>query len=128
MGMEIVLSGPMTMMPFGIEHLGVTIEKNPQNAIKDADIVMMLRIQNERASGLLYPDKREYAKFYMTNEQVLKNAKPDVMIMHPGPANRGVEIDDIVMDGDSSVILKQVSNGVAIRMAVLYLLLGGSER
>ena len=128
MGMEIVLSGPMTMMPPKIENLGVTIEKNPQDAIKDSDIVMMLRIQNERASNLLYPDKREYAKFYMTNEQVLKNAKPDVMIMHPGPANRGVEIDDIVMDGDSSVILKQVSNGVAIRMAVLYLLLGGSER
>ena len=127
MGCEVVLSGPATMLPPGIEKLGVAVEKRPVDAIKDADVVMMLRIQNERASNLLYPDKREYAKYFCITPQMIKYAKPDATIMHPGPANRGVEIDDAVMDGERSVILQQVSNGVNVRMAVLYLLLGGAD-
>ncbi len=127
MGCEVVLSGPATMLPPGIEKLGVTVEKRPVDAVKDADVVMMLRIQNERASNLLYPDKREYAKYFCITPEIIKHAKPDATIMHPGPANRGVEIDDRVMDGERSVILQQVSNGVNIRMAVLYLLLGGAD-
>jgi aspartate carbamoyltransferase catalytic subunit len=115
------------MLPPGIEKLGVTVEKRPVDAVKDADVVMMLRIQNERASNLLYPDKREYAKYFCITPDIIKNAKPDATIMHPGPANRGVEIDDRVMDGERSVILQQVSNGVNVRMAVLYLLLGGAD-
>ena len=127
MGCEVVLSGPATMLPPGIEKLGVTVEKRPVDAIKDADVVMMLRIQNERASNLLYPDKREYAKYFCITPEMIRYAKPDATIMHPGPANRGVEIDDSVMDGERSVILQQVSNGVNVRMAVLYLLLGGAD-
>jgi len=127
MGCEVVLSGPATMLPPGIEKMGVKVEKRPVDAIKDADVVMMLRIQNERASNLLYPDKREYAKYFCVTPEMIKYAKPDAMIMHPGPANRGVEIDDAVMDGERSVILEQVSNGVNVRMAVLYLLLGGAD-
>lgn len=127
MGCNVVLSGPATMLPPGIEKLGVTVEKRPVDAVKDADVVMMLRIQNERASNLLYPDKREYAKYFCITPEIIKYAKPDATIMHPGPANRGVEIDDRVMDGERSVILQQVSNGVNVRMAVLYLLLGGAD-
>jgi len=127
MGCDVVLSGPATMLPPGIEKLGVTIEKRPVDAVRDADVVMMLRIQNERASNLLYPDKREYAKYFCITPDIIKYAKPDATIMHPGPANRGVEIDDAVMDGERSVILEQVSNGVNVRMAVLYLLLGGAD-
>jgi len=127
MGCEVVVSGPATMIPPGIEKMGVKVEKRPVDAIKDADVVMMLRIQNERASNLLYPDKREYAKYFCVTPEMIKYAKPDAMIMHPGPANRGVEIDDAVMDGERSVILEQVSNGVNVRMAVLYLLLGGAD-
>lgn len=125
MGAHVVLAGPGTMLPPGVEKMGVEKTYNPKEAVKDADIVMMLRIQNERASNLLYPDKREYAKFFCLNEQLLSYAKPDALVMHPGPANRGVEIDDYVMDGERSVILEQVKNGVSVRMAVLYLLLGG---
>jgi aspartate carbamoyltransferase catalytic subunit len=127
MGCEVVVSGPATMLPPGIEKMGVKVEKRPVDAIRDADVVMMLRIQNERASNLLYPDKREYAKYFCVTPEMIKYAKPDATIMHPGPANRGVEIDDAVMDGERSVILEQVSNGVNVRMAVLYLLLGGAD-
>lgn len=127
MGAHVVVSGPGTMLPVGIEKMGVEKTYNPKEAVKDADVVMMLRIQEERSSNMLYPDRREYAKFFCLNDELLKVAKPDAMVMHPGPANRGVEIEDHIMDGDRSVILEQVSNGVAIRMAVLYLLLGGNE-
>lgn len=128
MGCDVVISGPATMIPKEVEKLGVTVEKRPVDAVKDADAVMMLRVQNERASNLLYPDVREYAKFFCLTPELLKHAKPDAIVMHPGPANRGVEIDDTVMDGERSVVLKQVANGVSVRMAVLYLLLGGSEK
>lgn len=128
MGCEVVLSGPATMLPPGIEKMGVKVEKRPVDAIRDADVVMMLRIQNERASNLLYPDIREYAKYFCITSEIIKHAKPDATIMHPGPANRGVEVDDAVMDGARSVILEQVRNGVNVRMAVLYLLLGGADQ
>ncbi|HNW83254.1 MAG TPA: aspartate carbamoyltransferase catalytic subunit [bacterium] len=128
MGCDVVISGPGTMIPKEIEKMGVTVEKRPVDAVKGADAVMMLRVQNERASNLLYPDVREYAKFFCLTPELLKYAKNDAIVMHPGPANRGVEIDDVVMDGERSVVLTQVANGVSVRMAVLYLLLGGSEK
>lgn len=128
MGCDVVVSGPGTMIPKEVEKMGVTVEKRPVDAVKDADAVMMLRVQNERASNLLYPDVREYAKFFCLTPELLKHAKNDAIVMHPGPANRGVEIDDAVMDGERSVVLQQVANGVSVRMAVLYLLLGGSEK
>lgn len=128
MGCDVVVSGPGTMIPKEVEKMGVTVEKRPVDAVKDADAVMMLRVQNERASNLLYPDVREYAKFFCLTPELLKHAKSDAIVMHPGPANRGVEIDDAVMDGERSVVLQQVANGVSVRMAVLYLLLGGSEK
>ncbi|HNT27930.1 MAG TPA: aspartate carbamoyltransferase catalytic subunit [bacterium] len=126
-GSQVVLAGPATMMPRDVEKLGVTVTGDPKEAIKDADVVMMLRIQEERESGLMYPDRREYAKFFCLDDKLLAHARPDAIVMHPGPANRGVEIEDHIMDGDRSVILEQVANGVAVRMAVLYLLLGGSN-
>jgi len=128
MGADVVISGPGTMLPRDIQKMGVTVEKRPVDAVKDADAVMMLRVQNERASNLLYPDVREYAKYFCLNHELLKHAKDDAIVMHPGPANRGVEIDDAIMDGERSVVLTQVANGVSVRMAVLYLLLGGSEK
>ncbi len=126
-GSQVVLAGPATMIPRGVEKLGVTVTYDPKEAVKEADVVMMLRIQEERESGLMYPDRREYARFFCLDEKLLSLARPDAIVMHPGPANRGVEIEDDIMDGDRSVILEQVANGVAVRMAVLYLLLGGSN-
>jgi len=126
-GSHVVLAGPATMIPRGVEKLGVTVTYDPKEAVKEADVVMMLRIQEERESGLMYPDRREYARFFCLDEKLLSHARPDAIVMHPGPANRGVEIEDDIMDGDRSVILEQVANGVAVRMAVLYLLLGGSN-
>ena len=109
----------------GIEQLGVTVAATVDEAVRDADVVMMLRIQQERMQGAFFPSLREYFDvFGMTAERV-KLAKPDVIIMHPGPMNRGVEIASDVADGPYSVILEQVANGVAVRMAVLYLINGG---
>jgi len=127
LGAKITLAAPQTMLPRGIERMDIKVSTHPSTAVKNADVVMMLRIQNERASNLLYPNKREYAKFFSLKESVLENAKSDAIVMHPGPANRGVEIDDQIMDGPRSVILDQVSNGVSVRMAILYLLLGGNK-
>ena len=91
------------------------------------DVIMMLRIQLERQGGGFFPTLREYSRFFGLNPEVLRGAKPDVLIMHPGPMNRGVEISPEVADGPFSVILDQVTNGVAVRMALLYLLVGGGE-
>ena len=114
-------------MPAGIERLGVRVSTSVEEAVADADVVMMLRIQQERMQGAYFPSLREYfSLFGMTTERVAR-AKPDVIIMHPGPMNRGVEIASEVADGPYSVILEQVANGVAVRMAVLYLLAGGVE-
>ena len=127
LGADVWLCGPPTLVPPGIERLGVTVTSSVETAVADADVVMMLRIQLERMEGAFFPSLREYFQvFGMTKERV-RLAKPEVIIMHPGPMNRGVEIASDVADGSSSVILEQVANGVAVRMAVLYLLAGGVE-
>ncbi len=126
LGAHVFVSGPPTLVPRGIEQLGVTVA-TVDDAVRDADVVMMLRIQQERMQGAFFPSLREYYNLFgMTTERVSR-AKPDVIIMHPGPMNRGVEIASEVADGPYSVILEQVANGVAVRMAVLYLLAGGVE-
>src|SRR5215470_13196130 len=127
LGANLWVCGPPTLVPPGIECLGVRVTTSVDEAVRDADVIMMLRIQQERMQGAFFPSLREYFNvFGMTTERV-KLAKPDVIIMHPGPMNRGVEIASDVADGPYSVILEQVANGVAVRMAVLYLLAGGVE-
>jgi aspartate carbamoyltransferase catalytic subunit len=127
LGANLWVCGPPTLVPPGIECLGVHVTTSIDEAVQDADVIMMLRIQQERMQGAFFPSLREYFNvFGMTTDRV-KLAKPDVIIMHPGPMNRGVEIASDVADGPYSVILEQVANGVAVRMAVLYLLAGGVE-
>jgi aspartate carbamoyltransferase catalytic subunit len=124
MGAEVWACGPATLMPPGIERLGAHPTTSIDAAVDGADVVMLLRIQHERMHGHFFPSVREYfALFGMTPARV-RRARPDVIVMHPGPMNRGVEIDSEVADAPYSVILEQVSNGVAVRMAVLYLLAG----
>jgi aspartate carbamoyltransferase catalytic subunit len=127
LGADVCVSGPPTLVPVGIERLGVQVSTSVDEAVEGADVIMMLRIQQERMQGAFFPSLREYFHvFGMTAERV-KRARPDVIIMHPGPMNRGVEIASDVADGPYSVILEQVANGVAVRMAVLYLLAGLEE-
>ncbi|HEY2151013.1 MAG TPA: aspartate carbamoyltransferase catalytic subunit [Vicinamibacterales bacterium] len=127
LGAEVWVAGPRTLVPAGIEQMGVRVSTDIDRAVADADVLMMLRIQQERMNGAFFPSLREYFDvFGMTRARVAR-AKPDVIVMHPGPMNRGVEIASDVADGPASVILEQVANGVAVRMAVLYLLAGGSE-
>jgi aspartate carbamoyltransferase catalytic subunit len=127
MGADVWACGPPTLTPPGLDRLGVHATSDVRDAVRDADVVMMLRIQLERMQGGFVPSLREYFNvFGMTRERAAL-AKPDAIIMHPGPMNRGVEIASDVADGPSSVILEQVANGVAVRMAVLYLLAGGGE-
>jgi aspartate carbamoyltransferase catalytic subunit len=127
LGAEVWICGPPTLLPPGIDRLGVRVTTSIREAVAEADVIMMLRIQQERMQGAFFPSVREYFQvFGMTAERV-RLAKPDVIIMHPGPMNRGVEIASDVADGPYSVILEQVANGVAVRMAVLYLLAGGPE-
>ena len=126
MGSAVFLAGPPTMMPPGAERLGnVTVCATMQEAIQDADVIIMLRIQQERQGKTLMPNTREYSRYFGLNPQNLKLAKPDAMVMHPGPINRGVEMSSYVVDGNQSHILKQVENGVAVRMAMLYHVCGG---
>ena len=126
MGSSVFLAGPPTMIPPGAERLGnVTVCATMKEAIQDADVVMMLRIQQERQGKTLMPNAREYARYFGLNPQNLQYAKPDAMVMHPGPINRGVEMSSYVVDGSQSHILKQVENGVAVRMAMLYHVCGG---
>jgi aspartate carbamoyltransferase catalytic subunit len=125
MGAEVTISGPPTMIPVDVESLGVKVILDPVKAVTNKDVIMLLRIQLERQDKVLFPSLREYAIFFGLNTQLIKGAKKDVIIMHPGPINRGVEITGDLADGPFSVILDQVSNGVAIRMALLYLLIGG---
>lgn len=124
-GADVIIAGPPTMIPMGVETLGAHVTYHVEEAIKDADVVMVLRIQKERQQAFVFPSEREYAQCYGLTEEKLAGAKEDVLILHPGPINRGVEIAPEVADGPYSVILEQVTNGVAIRMALLYLLLGG---
>lgn len=126
MGADVVLAGPRTMIPKGIDTLGASVVHNVDEVIPDADVIMMLRIQKERQGSPLFPTEREYARIYGMNADRLKPAKKDVLIMHPGPINRGVEIAPDVADGPYSVILEQVTNGVAVRMALLLLVVGGA--
>ena len=126
LGAHVFVSGPPTLVPRGIEQLGVTVA-GVDEAVQDADVVMMLRIQQERMQGAFFPSLREYFNLFGMTEARVRRAKPDVIIMHPGPMNRGVEIASEVADGPHSVILEQVANGVAVRMAVLYLLAGGVD-
>ncbi|MBI4209015.1 MAG: aspartate carbamoyltransferase catalytic subunit [Deltaproteobacteria bacterium] len=128
MGASVRVAGPRTMLPLEIERLGVEAFDRVESAIEGVDIIMMLRLQLERQDGAYFPSTREYARFFGLDLQKLRQARPDVMIMHPGPIHRGIEIATEVADGPYSVILEQVANGVAIRMALLYLLLGqGNE-
>jgi len=128
LGSSIFVAGPPTMMPPGVEKLGnVTVCANMKEAIEDADVVMMLRIQQERQGKTLMPNTREYSRYYGLNPVNIKLAKPNAMVMHPGPINRGVEMSSYVVDGDQSWILKQVENGVAVRMSMLYHVCGGEE-
>ena len=127
MGARVTVSGPPTMIPLEIEALGVKVVYDPLEAVKGKDVIMLLRIQLERQSKVLFPSTREYATCFGIDRDALKMAKDDVIIMHPGPMNRGVEITSEVADGPHSVILDQVSNGVAVRMAILYLLIGGKK-
>lgn len=125
MGANVTIAGPPTMIPAGIEALGTTIAKNVDEAIEDADVIMMLRIQKERQKSFLMPSEREYAARFGLNRSRLQRIRPDALIMHPGPINRGIEIAPEAADGPHSIILDQVTNGVALRMAVFYLLAGG---
>ena len=127
MGADVWVCGPPTLMPTDIRRFGVTPTSHVEEAVAGADVIMMLRIQLERMEGAYVPSLREYFSVFGMTEARLTLAKPDVMIMHPGPMNRGVEIASEVADGPYSVILEQVANGVAVRMAVLYLLAGGAD-
>ena len=127
MGASVVVAGPPTMMPNGVETLGASVTYHVDEALRDADVVMMLRIQKERQKQLNFSTEREYAEVYGLTARRLKNAAPDVLIMHPGPINRGIEIAPEVADGPYSIILNQVTNGVAVRMAILFLVAGGTR-
>jgi len=121
---EVRVVGPQTLLPRGVEKLGVHVHHDLKSGLDDVDVVIMLRLQNERMDGALIPSEREYFKLYGLTEETLKYAKDDAIVMHPGPINRGVEMDSPVVDGDRSVILQQVTFGIAVRMAVMCLVMG----
>jgi aspartate carbamoyltransferase catalytic subunit len=127
LGAEVWACGPATLIPPGLERMGVRVTTRIDEAVDGADVVMMLRIQLERMQGGFFPSLREYFRTFGMTEERFRRARPDAIIMHPGPINRGVEIASEVADGPYSVILEQVANGVAVRMAVLYLLAGGAD-
>ena len=124
LGAEVTLAGPSTLVPREFESAGVRVCHNLKDAVQDADVVNLLRIQHERQSAGFFPSTGEYAKFFGLNRQNLRWMKPDVLVMHPGPINRDVELTSEVADGPNSVILEQVTNGLAVRMAVLFLVAG----
>ena len=122
LGAKVTLCGTGTMMPLCIDQADADVTYDVREAVRDADVVMALRIQKERLEGQLLPSDREYHNYFGINDDVLKEAKKDVLIMHPGPVNRGVELSSAVVDADFSAINTQVTNGVAVRMALLYIL------
>ena len=124
LGAKVTVCGPATLMPVGIERMGVDVSYDLKKVLNHSDAVIALRLQMERQKDHFLPSIREYARMFGVNASKLKNARPDIIVMHPGPTNRGVEVSAEVADGEKSVILDQVTNGVAVRMAVLYLLLG----
>ena len=128
LGATVRVAGPRTMVPKGIEKLGVEVHYDLESAIKGADVVTMLRLQLERQRRTLFPSTGEYARLFGLTRDKLEHAAPNAIVLHPGPMNRGVEIASDVADGPRSVILEQVGQGVAVRMAVLYLLAGARER
>jgi len=128
MGAEVTVCGPPTLIPVEVARLKCKVARRPEEAVEGADVVMALRIQLERMHSGAFPSLREYARLYGLNRERLALSKPDAIVMHPGPMNRGVEITGDVADGERSVILEQVTNGVAVRMAVLYLLAGEAGR
>jgi len=121
---EIRIISPKTLIPQGIEDMGVSVYHEIEKGIKDVDVIIMLRLQHERMNTALLPSVREYYARYGLTEERLKLAKPDAIVMHPGPVNRGVEIDSRVADGPQSVIMQQVTNGIAVRMAVMSMVMG----
>ena len=128
MGSKVLVAGPPTLLPTEVEKLGVDIAPSVDDALEGADVVMMLRVQKERMQGAYFPSVRESFRLYALTRARVERAKKDVIILHPGPMNRGLEIESAVADGPYSLILDQVTNGVAVRMAVLYLLTGaGAE-
>jgi aspartate carbamoyltransferase catalytic subunit len=128
MGAEIICVGPPALLPEEFQEFGIAFDYNLDRAIQGADVIMMLRIQSERQQKNLFPSLREYRDLYSLTQKRLRRAKRSAIILHPGPINRGVEISADLADSAKSVILRQVENGIAVRMAVLYLLLGGKER
>ena len=128
MGARVTLVGPPSLLPEEFKKFGVEIDFNLDHAVKGADVIMMLRIQMERQTKNFFPSVREYRNLYSLSAQRFGRAKKNAIIMHPGPINRGVELTADMADCAKSVILKQVENGIAVRMAVLYLLLGGKDR
>ena len=125
MGANVTVCAPPTLLPPRIEEMGIRATTDFDAALEGADVVMMLRMQLERQGRSLFPSVREYFRLYGLDARRLERAHPKAIVMHPGPMNRGVEISSDIADSGRSVILDQVSNGVAVRMAVLYLLLGG---
>jgi len=121
---EVRVIAPKTLLPTGVEQLGVHVYHEMAKGLKDVDVVIMLRLQNERMRGALLPSAQEYFKYYGLTPDKLTLARPDAIVMHPGPMNRGVEIDSAVADGKQSVILPQVTYGIAVRMAVMSILAG----
>lgn len=127
MGANVVLAGPATMVTSNMKALGADVTSNIEEAVTDADVIMGLRIQLERQKAGMFPDIREYSQLFGINKKLVSLAKEDAIIMHPGPVNRGVEMNSDIIDGDNSLILEQVKNGVAIRMAVIKLLMEGRK-
>ena len=124
---EVRVIAPKTLLPCDVECLGVEVHHQMASGLKDIDVIIMLRLQKERMEGGLLPSEQEYFRLYGLDQEKLKLAKPDAIVMHPGPINRGVEISSEVADGEQSVILNQVTNGIAIRMAVMSMAMGGQS-
>jgi aspartate carbamoyltransferase catalytic subunit len=123
-GCEVRVVGPRTLLPPAVDSLGVRVFDRLEDGLEGADVVMVLRIQRERLAGALLPSLREYARTFGIGPSAVAHAKPDAIVMHPGPMNRGIEIENVIADGERSVILEQVEAGVAVRMALLYLFAG----
>jgi aspartate carbamoyltransferase catalytic subunit len=125
---DIRIVAPRTLLPVAVNNLGVKVFHDPRDGLQNVDVVVMLRLQKERMEGALLPSKQEFFQCYGLTEERLSLAKPDAIVMHPGPTNRGVEIDSRVADGPQSVILEQVTNGIAVRMAIMSITLGNHAR
>ncbi len=128
LGANVTIAGPATLVPSEFESIGVRVCDNLPEALENADVINLLRIQHERQRAAFFPSIGEYSSIFGLNEKTMKYVKTDALIMHPGPINRGVELDSRIADGDQSVILEQVTNGIAVRMAVLYLISGAISK